>query len=115
MILQTKSDKLGRTPFDVLPLHSTREHSPLDFARGALAGRERKRTFTKENAMNRSERELNMLSVLNATAGQRWLSTADELADLSDENFDALLLAFRMYRRAKKLEREDARMAGEGR
>ncbi len=46
--------------------------------------------------------------IMHTLENGNWLSIADDLGDLSDEDFDKLLLAFRIYRRSKKLEREDA-------
>ena len=48
---------------------------------------------------------LNASGLLHSAEKSDWLSLADELADLSEPNFEKVILAFRLIRKAVDFER----------
>lgn len=49
-----------------------------------------------------SARELQATGVLNAMRKSGWVGIADELAELSDDDFDNLIVAFKIFREERQ-------------
>lgn len=52
-----------------------------------------------------SEKRLSATGVLNSLKNSEWLAVAEELSELNEKDFGKLLRAFRLYREAKRFER----------
>jgi len=52
---------------------------------------------------------LHSLGELTSLKNSDWVSIADELADLAESDFTRVLEAFRLYRKAQQIERENER------